>query len=223
VNARRRWTFLCFGLLGSQAGHLLAYQVRFGAAAQQLQGSGAHSYFPGLVRTSLGVAAAVLLAGVFVIGLARILGGRSIRPDSAPHYLRLIAVLYTMQLAWFAGQEVSESLIAGTPVDSVANFLLWGTLGQLPVAVVAAVGLRWLMARLECAIDEIRFAIATNPCRVSWIGVVLPAWGNFNRDLILLSPAGASLAKRGPPSFLRRPHELRGFAVSSRGPLFSSN
>lgn len=204
MTVKRAWLApVGVAVLGSQAGHLLAYEVRFGSAAQQLQSSGAHTYFPGLVRTTLGVVAALLLAGMFAIGLARVLSGRPIRGSSSPHYLRLVAVLYTVQLAWFAGQEVSESLIAGTSVDSVANFLLWGTLGQLPVAVVAAAGLRWLMARLECAIDEIRIALATNPWRVSWIDVVLPAWGNFNRDLILLSPAGASLAKRGPPSFLR--------------------
>jgi hypothetical protein len=201
---KRAWlAVLGVALLGSQAGHLLAYQVHFGSAAQQLQSTGMHSYFPGLVRTTLGVAAALLPAGMFAIGLARILSGRPIKGSSSPHYVRLVAVVYTVQLAWFAGQEVGESLIAGAPVDSVANFLLWGTVGQLPVAVVAAAGLRWLMARLEYAIDEIRIALATNPWRVSWIGVVLPAWGNFNRDLILLSPAGASLAKRGPPSFLR--------------------
>ncbi len=204
MNARRRWTVLCFGLLGSQAGHLLAYQVRFGAAAQQLQGSGAHSYFPGLVRTSLGVAAALLLAGVFVIGLARILGGRSVRPDSAPHYLRLLAVLYTAQLTFFAGQEVGEALIAGTPIDSVANFLLWGTLGQLPVAVVAAAGLRWLMARLEYAINEIRIALATRPKQISWVGLpAVPHLGHHSLELVLIFVAGASLAKRAPPSSLR--------------------
>lgn len=194
---------LGFGLIGSQAGHLLAYQVRFGAAAQQLQTSGAHTYFPGLVRTTLGVAAALILAGMFTIGLARILSGRPIRTSSAPDYLRLVAVLYTVQLAWFAGQEVGESLIAGTRVDSVANFLLWGTLGQLPVAVVAAAGLRWLMTRLGSAIDEIHIALAGTPWRVSWLGVGHSFWRHLNRDLILLSPAGASLAKRGPPSSLR--------------------
>lgn len=194
---------LGFGLIGSQAGHLLAYQVRFGAAAQQLQTSGAHTYFPGLVRTTLGVAAALLLAGMFTVGLARILSGRPIRTTSAPHYLRLVAVLYSAQLALFAGQEVGEALIAGTPVDSVANFLLWGTLGQLPVAMVAAAGVRWLMTRLERAVGEIRIALATVPWRLSWLGVVIPFWRHLNRDLVLSSPAGASLAKRGPPSSVR--------------------
>jgi hypothetical protein len=204
MTVKRAWlAVLGVAVLGSQAGHLLAYQVQFGSAAQQLQSTGMHSYFPGLARTTLGVAAALLLAGMFAIGLARILSARPIKVSSSPHYMRLVAVLYTVQLAWFAGQEVGESLIAGTPVDSVANFLLWGTFGQLPVALVAAAGLRWLMTRLECAIDEIRIALATNPWRVSWHGILLPFWSHLNRDLIVLSPARASLAKRGPPSFLR--------------------
>lgn len=192
-----------FGLLGSQAGHLLAYQVRLGAAAQQLQSSGAHTYFPGLVRASLGVAAALVLAGMFVIGLARILSGRSIQSDSTPSFLRLVAVLYTIQLACFAGQEVGEALVAGTPVSSVSNLLLWGTLGQLPVAVLAAAGLRWILVRFESAIAEIRFALAAVPKHTSSIALVVVAWGQIERNRVLRPVAGASLAKRGPPSSVR--------------------
>src|ERR1700687_315177 len=133
-------------ILGSQAGHLLAYQLRFGAAAQAIQSSGPHVYFPGLVRASLGAAAALVLGGVFVVGLARLLSGRLIRPDSTPPFLRLFAAMFTIQLAWFAGQEVVEALVAGAPVASVADLLLWGTLGQLPAALGAAAGLRLRMA-----------------------------------------------------------------------------
>ena len=197
------WTVLCCGLLGSQSGHLLAYQVRFGVAAQQLQASGAHTYFPGLVRASLGVAAALVLAGMFVIGLARILSGRAIRPDSAPSFLRLVAVLYSVQLACFAGQEVGEALVAGTPVISVSDVLLWGTLGQLPVAVLAAAGLRWILVRFESAIAEIGIALAAVRKHPSPIALVVSAWGQIDRNLVLRPVAGASLAKRGPPSSVR--------------------
>jgi hypothetical protein len=224
MTVKRAWlAVLGVAMLGSQAGHLLAYQVRFGAAATQMQSSGVHAYFPGVVRTSLGVIAALVLAGLFLVGVARILSGRPTRPGSAPNLLRLLAVLYTLQLAWFAGQEVGEALLAGMPVDSVAHLLLWGTLGQLPIAVIAAASLRWLMARFESAITEIRVALATLPTQVSTLRVTVPVWSNLNRDLILRSVAGASLAKRGPPSSLRESHELRGFAVSSRELLISSN
>ncbi|HVS50178.1 MAG TPA: hypothetical protein VHJ99_14920, partial [Candidatus Dormibacteraeota bacterium] len=116
MNIKRAWLAIGIGVLGSQAGHLLAYQFRFGSAALPLQSSGSHAYFPGVVRASLGAAAALVLAGMFLIGLARILSGRSIRRNSAPNYLRLVALLYTTQLACFVVQEASEALVAGGAV-----------------------------------------------------------------------------------------------------------
>ena|ERR1700682_922882 len=204
MTVKRAWLAVGIAVLGSQAGHLLAYQLRFGAAAQQIQSSGTHLYFPGLVRASLGVAAALVLTGVFVVGLARILSGRSIRADSTPPFLRLFAAMFTIQLACFAAQEVVEALFVGAPVSSVADLLLWGMLGQLPVALVAAAGLRWLLARFETAIAEIRIALATIPTHVL-PGIAIPGiWAHTDRAWILRSAAGASLAKRGPPSCVRQ-------------------
>jgi hypothetical protein len=204
MTVKRAWlAVLGVAMLGSQAGHLLAYEVRFGASATQMQSSGAHAYFPGVVRTSLGVIAALVLAGLFLVGLARILSGRSVRPDSTPNLLRLVAVLYTLQLAWFAAQEVGEALLAGMPVDSVAHLLLWGTLGQLPVAVIAAVSLRWLLARFESAVTGIRVALAALPKPLSPpIAIAVSVSVHDNPALTLRSAAGAALAKRGPPSSL---------------------
>ena len=203
MNTKRAWTVLGLGVLGAQAGHLLVYQVRFGAAAQQVQSSGVHVYFPGAVRTSVGIVAALALAALFMIGLARILSGRSIKPDSTPHYARLVATLFTVQLLFFAMQEVGEALVGGAPVVSVAHLLLWGTLGQLPVALIAAAGLRWILARFESAVQEIRIALAAVPPPVAPIAVAAPAWSQADRNLSLRPAAGASLAKRGPPSSLR--------------------
>jgi len=200
MTVKRVWLAIGLAVLASQAGHLLAYQLRFGAAAQQIQSSGAHLYFPGLVRASLGVAAMLILSGIFVVGLARILSGRPIRPDSTPPFLRLFAAMFTLQLAWFAGQEVVEALVAGAPVASAADLLLWGTLGQLPVALVAAAGLQWLLARVEAAITEIRIALASIPSQLFSPGIAIPIWIHAGRAWILRSAAGASLAKRGPPS-----------------------
>jgi hypothetical protein len=201
VTGRRVLTVLGIGLLGSQAGHLLAYQVRFGAAAQQLQSSGAHTYFPTAARGALGVAAALVLAAIFVAGLARLLGGRPIQTGSAPSYLRLVAILYTVQLAFFGTQEVGESLAAGLRVDSATHLLLWGTLGQLPVALVAAAGLRWLLARFESAVAQIRIALVAIPRQIPPLAIVVPVWGDFIQ--VLKPVAYASLAKRGPPSSVR--------------------
>src|ERR1700716_3627333 len=57
---RRTWLIVLLGAVAAQAGHLLTYQVLFGAAAQQVQSSGAHAYFPVLVKTFLGAAAAIV-------------------------------------------------------------------------------------------------------------------------------------------------------------------
>ena len=204
MTAKRVWLAIGMAVIASQAGHLLAYQLRFGAAAQQIQSSGAHVYFPGLVRASLGVAAALILSGVFVVGLARILSGRSLRVDSTPPFFRLFAAMFTMQLAWFAGQEAVEALVAGAPVGSAAEVLLWGTLGQLPVALMGAAGLRWLLARFEAAITEICIGLTSIPRQLFSPGIAIPVWGYTDRALTLKSVAGASLAKRGPPSLVHQ-------------------
>jgi hypothetical protein len=182
---KRAWIVLAVSVLAAQAGHLLAYQIRFGAAAQQVQSSGIHSYFPNAVRGSLGITAALALTALFLIGLARVLSGLSIRPGSAPQYARLVATLFTVQLLFFAAQEMSEAWVGGTKVASVADLLLWGTLGQLPVTLIAAAGLRWLLARFESAVHV---ALVRNPA---------------DRNRLRVPAAGASLAKRGPPSSLR--------------------
>jgi hypothetical protein len=111
--------------------------------------------------------------------------------------------MFTIQLAWFAGQEAVEALVAGAPVASVADLLLWGTLSQLPVAVVAAAGLRWLLARFEAAIAEIRIGLVSPPRHLALAGLAIPAWGHTDPVWVLRSVASASLAKRGPPSLRR--------------------
>lgn len=205
VTARRTWLLLlALGVLSSQAGHLLAYQLRFGATAQQVQSTGAHAYFPSLAKTGLGLVAAAVLAALLVVGLARVLVGRTpVRDHSGPSCVSLVAALYTLQLACFAGQEVVEAAMAGAPADSAAHLLLWGTLGQLPVAAVAALAMRWLMLRFESAVSEIRIALADlSPVRGQVQFVLIPVW-RLSNGALLSSVAGPSLVKRGPPSSVR--------------------
>jgi hypothetical protein len=191
--------------LSSQAGHLLAYELRFGGSAQQIQSSGAHAYYPTLAKTSLGLAAMAALATLLVIGLARVVGAKApIRSDPAHPYLRLLALLFTVQLALYSGQEVVEAALAGGPADSAARLLLWGTLGQLPVAVASALALRWLLVRFESAVHEIRLALAQLQLAPGSLPpVVIPVWRASNAALLLSRVAGASLIKRGPPSSVR--------------------
>jgi hypothetical protein len=195
---------LGLGLLGSQAGHLLAFQLRFGSAAQHLQSSGAHAYFPLLAKTTLGVIATALVLGIFVIGLARALTGRSrIRMGSERSYVELLSALFTIQLACFVIQEVGEALFAGAAVDSATHLLLWGTLGQLPVAAIAAIALRWLWTRFESAVHDLRGVLAVAQAPHAPVAVALAPWPVSDRALLLSQVAGGSLGKRGPPSSSR--------------------
>jgi hypothetical protein len=192
---------LALGLLGAQAGHLLAYQLRFGAAAQQIQSTGAHAYFPVVAKTALGAISAGLIGALLLVGLARLLSGRRVRSLSEPSFISLLAVLFSLQLATFALQEMAEALVAGTSFGSAADLLLWGTLGQLPVAIIAASALRWLSTRVESAVVLIRdvvravLSIASAPAPVAVRVYAAP-------DLALLVSrvAGSPMAKRGPPS-----------------------
>jgi hypothetical protein len=205
VSARRVW-FALGGLavLGSQAGHLLAYQLRFGAAAQHLQGSGAHAYFPALAKTGLGTLAAIVIGALFMVGLARLAGGRALRRESGgPPYRRLVATMFTIQLGIFVAQELGESAFAGIPGPSPTVLLLWGTLGQLPIAALSAAALCWLLVRFRSAIQEIsaaatqtRFETAFAPLLqpVATVPDIVLPWSNGSR---------AALAERGPPSSLR--------------------
>lgn len=189
---------LGLGIVASQAGHLLAYQLRFGTAAQQVQSAGAHAYFPALAKSVLGLAALGVLAAFLLVGLARMIGMRP-EKDSAPPYLRLLAVLFTIQLGAFAVQETAESVLTGG-ATSMPLVLVWGTVGQLPVAAGAALGLRWLVARVSPALAELAlqlrpaFQVVTSTTAMVAFPVATP-----------IAPAAeaapANFNRRGPPSF----------------------
>ena len=189
------------GILGSQAGHLLTFQLLFGSAAQHLQSSGAHAYFPLLAKTALGVVASIFLAGMFVIGLARMVSGRSrVAAGDQKPFLELVAILFTIQLACFIVQEIVEAMIAGTAAASAPQLLLGGTMGQLPVAVLATVGLRWLLTRFESALEELRGVLSTASSPSVPTLLTVGAWPAANGGLFVRQSAGASLSKRGPPT-----------------------
>lgn len=191
------------GLLGSQAGHLLAYQIRFGAAAQQIQSSGAHSYFPLVAKTALGLAALALIGGLLLVGLARILSGRRVRSMFEPSYVSLLAFLFSIQLAAFIAQEVAEALIARSSAGSAPALMLWGTLGQLPIAAIAALAFRWLSARVEAAVGLIRDVVGASIPVPAMPPVAVPVCAASDQGLLMSRMAGLSLAKRGPPSSSR--------------------
>ena len=201
IGRRQALVVAVVGALGSQAGHLLTYQLIFGSAAQHLQGTGSHAYFPLLVKTALGAIAAAILAGMLVVGLARVARGRTrVAGSSQKSWLELVAILFTIQLACFIVQELAEATIAGTGGAAAPYLLLWGTLGQLPVAVVAATGLRWLWTRFESAVEDLRvvFSAVRSPKFPAVVNVHL--WPAPDGALLLPELAGGRLGKRGPPT-----------------------
>ena len=185
------------GLAAAQAGHLAVYELRFGGAAQQIQASGAHAYFPALARTGLGLAALAALAAMLLVAAARLASGRPLQPGSAPSFWRLLSVLYTIQLACFGAQETAEALLGGAQASSAPLLLLWGAAGHLPVAMVVALALRWLLGRIEPALDALRPRIELAYAVLASEPGLLPCAD----ELALSVPVSEAYYRRGPPSF----------------------
>ena len=188
----------------AQAGHLVTYELKFGVAAQSLQSSGVHAYFPILARTGLGIASAALIAGLIVVGMARVATGRRVVTEPAPPYLHLLARLFTLQLAIYSAQETVEALFGRTMFISASELLLWGAIGQLPVAAAAALALRWLFVRLRPAVAVIARIVRAGGHRrgippLVAAAVPVPAV----QDVRPYAVALLVLSRRGPPSFVR--------------------
>lgn len=190
-----------FGALASQAGHLLVYQVQFGSAAAAAQSEGAHAYFPIFAKTTLGLATALLLAGLLIIGAARLASGRPVRRASSPAILPLLSILFTAQLTFFITQETIEALAAGTAPPHVESLLFLGAMGQLPVAAVAALAVKWLGTRFEFAVVSLRLEIECVTAIFVAQAVLLP-WQHKALQVALAEASPASFAKRGPPQYL---------------------
>jgi hypothetical protein len=190
---------LGLALVASQAGHLVAYQLRYGEAAYRLQASGAHLYFPAIVKAGLGLAAVGMLVALALVGFARLAAGRPIRGDDAPPFVRLLAILFSLQLTFFVVQEVLESAVTGGTAGSPAVLLLWGTAGQLPVAVVGALALRWLLVRVAPALDQLslRVDLAWRPAPFAAAPVMCLVAADAAPSTERLTHA---FNRRGPPS-----------------------
>ena len=192
-----------FGALLAQAGHLLVYQLEFGAAAQAVQSQGAHGYFPVFAKSGLGVVAVAVLGSLLLTGIARLLPGRAVVYTSrGPAYLSLLAALFTIQLLSFMAQETIESLVAGQTVEPAMNLILLGSVGQLPVAVVAALALKWLAVRVDAALLALRAEPAVKLVAGAPVALLIPL------PALVPVPALAETCptayiKRGPPAILR--------------------
>src|SRR5260370_34979960 len=95
--------------------------------------------------------------------------------------------------------------------------MLWGTLGELPIAVVAALALRWLSARVQSAVGLIRDVIgATVPLRLT-LPVAIPGYAASDQALLTSRMAWADMTSRAPPTSL--PISQHFFRAPERGPV----
>lgn len=198
---KRGLAVLGLALAGTEAGHLIAYQLRFGASALSVQSSGVHAYFPVLLKLALGGVGLALVAGLLMAGAARLLaGGPGSRQAAAGSFIGLLGTLFTIQLAIFMGQEVAEAIAGGLPSDSASNLLLWGMVGQLPVALAGAAAVRWLWTRVETAATELAsIARASIPAPAPPPLAVIVVRGH-ERALLTADAARSTFVKRGPPA-----------------------
>lgn len=197
MNRTRAGALLAVAVLGAQAGHLLAYQVRFAGAAEQLQSAGAHTYFPALAKTVAGLGAAALLAALLVVGVARVAGRRRIAP--APSLLRVLAALFTLQLAIFVAQEVLEARLAGLAAGPGFELVLWGTIGQLPAAAVGAVAVRWLVTQVEPAAVDVKAAVVAGVRTVAAEPMLVLSATPAYAVVVTAGSRHSPLRRRGPP------------------------
>ena len=187
---------VAIALSAAQAGHLLAYQLRFGGAALDVQTTGVHWYFIASAKTALGLTALAALVVLFVIGLGRLAAGRRLDPDSSTPFIRALAAMYTVQLGVFVVQETVEAVLGNGHLVSVPSLLLWGAAGQLPVALVAALAWRWLGARIQPAIAAIGVMLARQPLVLVGAPLVTePAAAAF----VSRATERGSFTRRGPP------------------------
>jgi hypothetical protein len=149
----RRIAVLFAVLAGSQLGHALTYFARFGTDSGRYESTGVHGYYPALAAGLGGALGVVLLTGLVVVAVARctLLAPAGCRPRATVRFLDVLSAAFAVQLMVFAGQEIIEALAAGHAVPSVGELLLWGAVGQLPAAAIAATVIVWLLTRLDAA------------------------------------------------------------------------
>jgi hypothetical protein len=190
-------------IAGSQAGHLLATEMRRGPRGPAaLDGSGVHAYVPAAASVLLGAGGAVALTGLLVVAAARVVrnGGRTaIARSGRGSLLDVAAGLFAAQLAIYLVQETIEALAAGAGLPS-PGLVLWGCAGQVPVAVLAALALRWLTSSVEAAVAELE-ATAGRPLAVRH-ALVPAASGPAAPPALRCRPAGSAVSGRGPPALL---------------------
>jgi hypothetical protein len=189
-------------LFASQLGHLAAYRLRFGARGTQLGTTGVHGYVPGVTAVAGAAVGGALIASLLLIAISRLLAGRAagMRARRRVGLVDLLALLFVLQLGCFAIQEMVESLVSGAVIPDALSLLLWGSAGQLPVAVFGALILSWLTARFETALRSLVEGVR-GPAAVFGVcpGAALSA-RPIDLARQLAQASRLAYCKRGPPA-----------------------
>jgi hypothetical protein len=148
------------GLPLSELGHVAVYLARYGEAGLTLQTQGIHGYFPQLLGLSVSLMGALLLAALVFGGLGRVAlsRGMGLNPRSGQPPLAMFVVAAAVQLAVYVLQETVETLLIGRSLDVwwLVQMLAWGMAGQVPIAMLAAVGMTWLSIRFDAGVSTLR-------------------------------------------------------------------
>jgi hypothetical protein len=157
VSRERRYLGLALvlALPMSQLGHALAYLLH-----RLPSDSGVHAYFPNLLAGIEWTLAGSVLGVLVVVALARTLNP-GLRASGRPvAILPVLMALLTAQLLVFVVQETVE--LASVGQAPTAALLAWGVAGQAPVALLAALAIRWLSQRLEPALRALALTLASS-------------------------------------------------------------
>jgi hypothetical protein len=185
----------------AQVGHYLAYWLRLGPAAVEVQARAEHAYYLSTLQVTLAVAGSAVLLVLVIGAVSRALNGLRSDEALAPRWSlpALVGFLLVAQLAVFFAQEMTEALAAGVGPPDAMSLLVFGLAGQAPVALAAGLALRILSATALGAVHRLRrgarlprppASLASRPPRAAAVAVALGA----------TSPV--ALLRRGPPSFV---------------------
>lgn len=164
-RARRLWVVALCAVPLSQLGHAISMQLR--APGSLPAAAGRHAYLAASLEASLALLGAGLLAALLALAAARRMAGRPLRRRGGWPLAWLVLALAAAQLEIYFLQE----LIEGSSSYEAARY---GLAGQLPVALVAALALRWLSTRLGPALRmlrtrlQVRLAVLPAPAAVRW-------------------------------------------------------
>ena len=208
-GGRYTWCAVLISSVLAELGHQLGFVERFGTSGLALEGVGVHQYFPILMSVAGAGLGGAILAVLLILSLGRLaLGGALGRtPHLTVPVRRLLPILLALQLAVYLTQETFEALASGQLVGMpwLISTLTWSLAAQAPVALLAALALSWLSARLDRAIAAIRRA-AQAARGYPAAPVDQPAASHGPKRSLQLSLARdchRALVKRGPPPLPR--------------------